>query len=286
MKYLATFLVVFGTIGLSSVPALAFGTCNISGGNCITESACAAIPGATAPYGISDCSQPAQGAIVCCIPPSNTGSVCKSLEDGASCVGRETCDTSKGYSNLGVSDCGGAGTAFVCCSPPAEKCQDPKRPGAACWNPDDCKKSNVVSAFGTFDCVGGQICCGPKESATTSAASTDSGSPTTLPNPLCGTDAKGNIKTCNFKDVDLISIINRAVNAFLGIAGSIAFLVFVYSGVMYMTAGGSDRIKKAVAGMKYAFLGLLIIFFAYIFTSLYLGVITTAPAPVEQVQTP
>jgi hypothetical protein len=85
-------------------------------------------------------------------------------------------------------------------------------------------------------------------------------SPTKLQNPLG-------------EGTTIVDVIRRAVTAFLGISGAIALLVFVYGGVVYMTAGGSDRVKEAQDTLKYAFIGLVIITFAYTISNTFLYVV-------------
>jgi hypothetical protein len=65
------------------------------------------------------------------------------------------------------------------------------------------------------------------------------------------------------------------ISIFFGFAGAIALLVFIYSGVVYMTAGSSDRVKTAIEAMKYAALGLIIIIFAYSISFYFIKALTT-----------
>lgn len=59
-------------------------------------------------------------------------------------------------------------------------------------------------------------------------------------------------------------LIGRIINALLGIVGSIALLMFVYGGFMWLTSGGAeDKIKKGKETLVWASLGLVIIFSAY-----------------------
>ncbi len=126
------------------------------------------------------------------------------------------------------------------------------------------------------------VCCSnapAQQAATTPPASAPSqgGSSMTLADPLHG--------------IGLYGILNRVIIAFLGIIGAVALLVFVYAGVVYMTAGSSDRVKKAMDAMKYAILGLIIIMMAYIITNFYFKALTTEPvsstqAPQAQVTLP
>lgn len=63
--------------------------------------------------------------------------------------------------------------------------------------------------------------------------------------------------------------------------GALALLVFVYAGVVYMTAGSSDRVKEARDTMKYAVLGLAMIIFAYVLTNFFFNILTSS-APTEK----
>ena len=86
-----------------------------------------------------------------------------------------------------------------------------------------------------------------------------SGSPTTLTNPLGTTD--------------IGELIARFIRALSGIAGSMALLMFVVGGVMWMTAEGSDRVQTAQTILKNASIGMVLIFFAYSIVSLFLTVL-------------
>ncbi len=69
------------------------------------------------------------------------------------------------------------------------------------------------------------------------------------------------------------AILGRLISTFLGLAGSLALLAFVWAGVIYMTAGDSDRIKQAQTIMKSTALGLLILIFAYTISKLFFEVL-------------
>lgn len=85
------------------------------------------------------------------------------------------------------------------------------------------------------------------------------GSPTTLTNPL-GTTS-------------ISELIARLVRAITGIAGSMALLMFVVGGVMWMTAEGSDRVGTAQTILKNATIGLALTFLSYSIVSLFLSVL-------------
>lgn len=59
-------------------------------------------------------------------------------------------------------------------------------------------------------------------------------------------------------------IIGRIIKTVLGVIGAIALLIFVYGGLMWMTAAGSpEKIKKAQTTLVWAVLGLVVIFASY-----------------------
>lgn len=107
-------------------------------------------------------------------------------------------------------------------------------------------------------CGAGFVCCGQVvEPGAKQAPKGSPGSPTEITNPLgAGTT--------------LFTIINRIITAFLGVIGALTLGVFVYAGVLYMTAGTSDRVKEAVDTMKYAVIGLAMIAFSYSITKFFL----------------
>lgn len=62
-------------------------------------------------------------------------------------------------------------------------------------------------------------------------------------------------------------ILGRIIRTFLGIVGAIALAVFVYGGVMWMTArGDQSQVKKGQDALKSAVIGLFIIMFSYALT--------------------
>lgn len=74
----------------------------------------------------------------------------------------------------------------------------------------------------------------------------------TLDNPL-GTD-------------DPRVFIGRLIKGILGLSGSVALLMFVYGGVVYLTAQGeNERIQRAKSTLTWATVGLAVIFGSYAF---------------------
>ncbi|KKR14761.1 MAG: hypothetical protein UT42_C0019G0002 [Candidatus Falkowbacteria bacterium GW2011_GWA2_39_24] len=67
------------------------------------------------------------------------------------------------------------------------------------------------------------------------------------------------------KTINVSVIIGRVVRAILLIIGSIALLMFIYGGFMWMTAAGNDtKIGKAKNVLVWATLGLIVIAAAYL----------------------
>ncbi|MBU1179848.1 pilin [Patescibacteria group bacterium] len=59
-------------------------------------------------------------------------------------------------------------------------------------------------------------------------------------------------------------LIGRIISAVLGIVGSIALLMFIYGGFLWLTSGGSpEKIKKGKDVLVWAVIGLAIIFLSY-----------------------
>lgn len=66
---------------------------------------------------------------------------------------------------------------------------------------------------------------------------------------------------CNLSSVERTAV--NVSQIILGVTGSIALLIFVIGGIMYMTSGGSsDKVKKATTMLKTAVIGIAIILLA------------------------
>ncbi len=113
----------------------------------------------------------------------------------------------------------------------------------------------------------GQTCTVTMVPATTTAASpTPAATATpaqlsgrvTLPNPLGTTSPE--------------ELIGRVIKALLSIVGSLALLMFIYGGILWLTAGGSSEgVKKGQEIIKWSVAGILLIFTAYIILRYVLG---------------
>ncbi|MBN2884382.1 hypothetical protein JXE04_00460 [Patescibacteria group bacterium] len=60
------------------------------------------------------------------------------------------------------------------------------------------------------------------------------------------------------------TLIGRVINSILGVVGSLALVMFVYGGLIWMTSSGSsEQVKKGRDILMWAAIGLVIIFSAY-----------------------
>lgn len=77
-------------------------------------------------------------------------------------------------------------------------------------------------------------------------------------------------------ETDVRVIIGRIIKGILGVVGSLAFLMFIYGGVMWMTsAGNADRVKKGQSILVWTVLGLGVIFSSYAAVNAILNAITS-----------
>ncbi|MDP2656728.1 MAG: pilin [bacterium] len=80
-----------------------------------------------------------------------------------------------------------------------------------------------------------------------------------------GCDPTNDICFDNPLSVDTPSeLVNLVINAFLGISGSIALVIFIYGGITWMISEGEpEKIKKGLDTMIWAGIGMGIIFASY-----------------------
>ena len=73
------------------------------------------------------------------------------------------------------------------------------------------------------------------------------------------------------------NILTTVTNYVFIIAGVIAFIYLIYSGFIYLTAGGNpDAAKKGQTGILNAIIGLVIIFLAFAIVRFVVSFLTTA----------
>lgn len=91
---------------------------------------------------------------------------------------------------------------------------------------------------------------GTIEVAQAGGGGNDSGGVVSLTNPL-GSD-------------DIPTLAGRVIEAVLGIVGSLALIMFIYGGVIWMTAAGNEQsVTKGKNIVLWATLGLVVIFSSY-----------------------
>lgn len=70
---------------------------------------------------------------------------------------------------------------------------------------------------------------------------------------------------------DLVLVLVNASNMMIALSGTIAVLIFIYAGVLYLTVGYKpDNAGKAKSAVTYAVIGLVLIFGAYTIVSVVL----------------
>jgi len=86
---------------------------------------------------------------------------------------------------------------------------------------------------------------------TTETVCTGDNCPISLKNPLTGIDTPQ-------------ALIGQIINSLFGIIGSLALVMFVYGGLLWMTSSGSaEQVKKGKDIFIWAAVGLVVVFSAY-----------------------
>lgn len=84
--------------------------------------------------------------------------------------------------------------------------------------------------------------------------STDTGGTVSLPDPLGMESEQNPVQT----------LIGKVISAVLGIVGSLALVMFIYGGLVWMTAAGNtEKVTKGKDILTWAAVGLVVIFSAY-----------------------
>ena len=81
--------------------------------------------------------------------------------------------------------------------------------------------------------------------------------------------ANAQVKLTNpLGEVDVRLLIGRVIQGALAVSGSIALLMFLYGGIMWLTSGGNEeRITKGKKVLIWAVFGIIIITSAYVLTN-------------------
>jgi len=86
-------------------------------------------------------------------------------------------------------------------------------------------------------------------------------------NPIAGNLSGGSVSLTNpLGNVSSPQIlIGRVINGILSVVGSLALLMFVYGGLLWMTSGGNDeKVKQGREILIWATAGLALVFFSYV----------------------
>lgn len=90
--------------------------------------------------------------------------------------------------------------------------------------------------------------------------------------------AQGFSNKYNFPDplagADIPTAIGRLISAALSLTGGIFFIMFLWGGWMWMTAGGGkDKVQKSITTLRNAVIGLVIVAAAYAVTTFVIDTI-------------
>lgn len=148
-------------------------------------------------------------------------------------------------------------------SPSAECCkkQAGAPPAATCVAAGGhCFKTNPLcpageGTAGTFDCPPeANSCCVPESAKPPVSAA---------PNVTAGFPNKYNFQD-PFQGADVNKIVNNIISAGLSLVGALFFVMFLWGGVTWMTAGGeAKRVESASKTLTNAVIGLIIVAMAY-----------------------
>ena len=81
-----------------------------------------------------------------------------------------------------------------------------------------------------------------------------------------------------FEGISLIEVVTWTIQWALGFVGIIIFIIFLFSGFEYATAGGdSSKAENATKRMVNAVIGMIIVFFAFVLSNAVLGFVFQVP---------
>jgi len=101
--------------------------------------------------------------------------------------------------------------------------------------------------------------------------------PTLVP-AECASSVPGETSKCNLSSVEQMMV--NLAQIILGVSGSIALLMLIIGGVVYLTSGGNEaRVQKGTKIITSALIGLLIIFAAGLIVRFLVGTLTGEKLP-------
>lgn len=92
--------------------------------------------------------------------------------------------------------------------------------------------------------------------------------------PTDNITAPPSAQSLNKLGTNLPDLIGRVIKTIMGVVGTIALIIFIYAGILWMTAhGNSEREKKAMDTIVWASIGILVILSSYALVDFILGAI-------------
>lgn len=77
-------------------------------------------------------------------------------------------------------------------------------------------------------------------------------------------------------ETDINVIIGRVIQGFLSVSGTIALVMFIYGGIVWLTSTGNpEMIKKGKSILVWAVLGIIVIASAYVLTNAVFNAVIT-----------
>lgn len=110
-------------------------------------------------------------------------------------------------------------------------------------------------------------------SPTSTSTATSSSSSSSDPYEIC--DEISTSQFCKNKDMSLMNIVKTGANVLLFLIGSIAVIMIIYSGFLYLTSmGDASNVKRAKDTLVYAVIGLIVALLAGAVVNFVLGSFT------------
>ncbi|MFZ4648071.1 MAG: pilin [Patescibacteria group bacterium] len=116
------------------------------------------------------------------------------------------------------------------------------------------------------------------QAASVSGPGNTNGGSTAISGPGNTTCSPNSSTLCNplGQNTTVYSLVGRIISVILGLVGSIALVMFIYGGLLWMTsAGAADRVKKGREAILWSVIGMAVIFASYGLTKFLIENITT-----------
>lgn len=115
-------------------------------------------------------------------------------------------------------------------------------------------------------------------SPTSTSTATSSSSSSSDPYEIC--DEISTSQFCKNKDMSLMNIVKTGANVLLFLIGSIAVIMIIYSGFLYLTSmGDASNVKRAKDTLVYAIIGLVVAILAGAIVNFVLSNFITTKKP-------